>query len=309
MHNILSSADHDILEEMLECRLCPRQCGANRIIRPGTCGAGAAVQLAKACLHHWEEPCISGPRGSGAVFFTHCSLRCSFCQNYPVSHEGLGKPTTVARLAEIFLELQDQGAHNINLVTPTHYVPHIREALLSIKGTRLTIPVIYNSSGYDDVRALRRLVGLIDIYLPDLKYYDSRLSRRWSRAPDYFEWASRAVVEMLRQVGPPIFDEDGILRRGLMIRHLTLPGMLEDSKRVVDWVLDNLPGDVYLNLMSQYTPLGHAKRFPELNTVVTSEQYSALVDYAMERGLENGYIQEPESAGAEYVPAFDLSGV
>jgi len=309
MRNILSSGDADFLHEMAECRLCPRQCGANRYEKPGYCRAGAEVRVAKACLHHWEEPGISGTRGSGTVFFSHCSLQCAFCQNYPVSHEGLGKPVTIRRLADIFLELQDQGAHNVNLVTPTHFVPHIREALILVKGTRLNIPVVYNSSGYDDVAALQQLAGLVDIYLPDLKYYDSRLSRRWSKAPDYFRWANRAVTEMLRQVGPPAFDEDRVLQRGLMIRHLTLPGLLEDSKRIVDWVLDNLPREVYLNLMSQYTPLGRAARFPELNAPVSREQYAALVDYAVGRGLENGYVQEPESADAEYVPAFDLSGV
>jgi putative pyruvate formate lyase activating enzyme len=243
------------------------------------------------------------------VFFTGCNLRCVYCQNYPISHQGFGKPISVMRLGEIFLELQARGAHNINLVTPTPYTLHIIQAIQWARQRGLGIPVIYNTGGYERVETLRQLEGLVDVYLPDLKYCDARLSARWSGAPDYFTYATAAIQEMFRQVGEPSFDAQGMLQRGLMIRHLTLPGALEDSQRVVDWVLENLPRGVYLNLMAQYTPLGRAPEHPELATQVSREQYEALIEYAVERGLENGFIQEMESASPEYVPAFDLEGV
>ncbi len=295
--------------QLRRCTLCPRQCGVDRHTRRGYCGAGATVRVAKAFLHPWEEPCLSGARGSGTVFFTGCNLRCVYCQNYPISHEGVGKDIPVARLSAIFLELQARGAHNINLVTPTPYIPHIVQAIQTARQQGLHIPIVYNTGGYERVETLRQLEGLVDVYLPDLKYCDAQLSARWSGAPDYFACATAAIQEMLRQVGKPVFDAQGMLQRGLMIRHLTLPGALEDSQRVVDWVLDHLPRGVYLNLMAQYTPLGRAYNYPELATRVSREQYEALVTYALERGLECGFIQEMESASLEYVPAFDLEGV
>ncbi|MGQ9502098.1 MAG: radical SAM protein [Anaerolineae bacterium] len=299
----------ELAAQLGRCTLCPRQCGVDRHTQRGYCGTGAVVRVAKAFLHQWEEPCISGERGSGTVFFTGCTLRCVYCQNYAISHQGVGKDVSVTRLGAIFLELQARGAHNINLVTPTPYIPHIIQAIEWTRQRGLSIPVIYNTGGYERVETLRQLEGLVDVYLPDLKYYDSRLSARWSGAPDYFVHATAAIQEMLRQVGTPIFDAQGMLQHGLMIRHLTLPGALEDSRRVVDWVLDYLPRGVYLNLMSQYTPLGRAYDYPELATRVPREQYEALVAYALERGLEHGFIQDMESASPEYVPAFDLEGV
>jgi len=260
-------------------------------------------------LHLWEEPCISGERGSGAVFFAHCNLRCLYCQNYPISHDGVGKPITVERLADILLELQSRGAHNINLVTPTPYTPHVARAIILARQRGLQLPIVHNNGGYESVESLRRLEGLVDVYLPDLKYCDSRLSSRWSGAPDYFARATDAIREMFRQVGAPVFGADGMLATGLMIRHLTLPGALDDSKRIVDWVLDALPGQVYLNLMSQYTPLGRATEHAELAARVPPAQYDALVEYAMERGMEDGFVQEMDSASPEYVPVFDLEGV
>ena len=298
-----------MIQQLLHCDLCPRRCGVNRYRTTGTCGAGAEVTVAKAFLHQWEEPCISGERGSGTVFFTHCNLRCLYCQNYSISHQGVGKCITVERLADIFLELQDKGAHNVNLVTPTPYTPHVAQAITLARQRSLRVPVVHNNGGYESVATLRQLEGLVDVYLPDLKYHDSRLSRMWSGAPDYFERAAESIREMLRQVGVPVLDGDGMLVRGLMIRHLTLPGALDDSKRVVDWVLDNLPREVYLNLMSQYTPLGEASAHPALTGCVPRAQYDALVEYAMERGLDNGFIQDTDSAGPEYVPVFDLDGV
>jgi putative pyruvate formate lyase activating enzyme len=270
---------------------------------------GAQVTVAKAFLHAWEEPCISGTRGSGTVFFTGCNLGCVYCQNYPISHQGVGRSISIERLVDIFLELQGQGAHNINLVTPTPYTPHIVRAIERARQQGLSVPIVHNNGGYESVTTLRRLAGLVDIYLPDLKYCDTGLSRRYSGARDYFVRATEAILEMLNQVGEPVFDTDGLMARGLMIRHLMLPGAQADSRRIVDWVLEALPATVYLNLMSQYTPLGRAAEHPELATRVSPDDYDALVKYAIERGLENGFIQAVDSAGADYVPAFDLAGV
>ncbi len=298
-----------MFRQLLHCEICPRRCGTNRYASVGTCGAGAEIVVAKAFLHQWEEPCISGTLGSGTVFFTHCNLRCLYCQNYVVSHQGVGKAVTIERLADIFLELQGKGAHNINLVTPTPYTPQVAAAIVRARQQGLRVPVVHNNGGYESVVTLHQLDGLVDIYLPDLKYCDSHLSGRWSGAPDYFARATEAVLEMFRQVGAPVFDGDGMLQRGLMIRHLTLPGASLDSRRIVDWVLETLPTDVYLNLMSQYTPLGRAAEDADLAAGVPREQYEMLIEYAIGRGLQNGYIQEMDSASAEYVPLFDLEGV
>lgn len=297
------------IDELQNCKLCPRNCGINRFEKTGYCSAGAQIKAARAFLHMWEEPCISGERGSGAVFFTNCNLDCVFCQNYKISHENHGKEISIDRLSEIFLELQMKGAHNINLVTPTHYIPLIREALISGKKKGLNIPVVYNSNAYENVEALASLEGLIDIYLPDLKYYDSKLSMKYSKAPEYFSYASKAILEMFRQVGAPVFEENGMMKKGLMIRHLMLPGGLFDSKKIVDFVLENLPGEVYFNIMCQYTPLDRACQYPELNKKLNKKHYEALVDYAVSKGLESGFIQEFDSATDEYVPVFDLQGI
>lgn len=296
-------------EELKNCNLCPRNCSINRFEKVGFCKSGAGIKAARAFLHRWEEPCISGENGSGAVFFTNCNLDCVFCQNYKISHEGYGREISIDRLSDIFIELQDKEAHNINLVTPTHFIPQIREALITGKKKGLSIPVVYNSNAYENVEALKSLDGLIDIYLPDLKYYDDKLSVKYSKAPGYFSYASKAVLEMYRQVGAPIFDENGTMKKGLMIRHLMLPGGLFDSKKIVDWVLENLPEDVYFNIMCQYTPLDRACKYPELNKKLNKKHYEALVDYAVSNGLESGFIQEFDSADEEYVPEFDLKGI
>jgi len=298
-----------MIEALTHCELCPRRCGVNRYERPGVCGAGAEVTVAKAFLHRWEEPCISGTHGSGTVFFTGCNLRCLYCQNYPISHGQVGRAISIERLATIFLELQEQGAHNVNLVTPTPYTPHIAAAIEHARRQGLRLPVIHNNGGYESVAALRQLAGLVDVYLPDLKYFDAGLSRRWSGASDYFARASEAILEMLDQVGEPVFDADGLLVRGVMIRHLVLPGAGDDSRRIVDWVLDTLPATIYLNLMSQYTPLGRGAEYPDLSARLSPDEYDAVVEYAIQRGLENGFIQEMDSASSDYVPDFDLEGV
>lgn len=297
------------LEELKNCNLCPRNCGINRFEKTGFCKSGVNIKAARASVHKWEEPCISGEKGSGTVFFTNCNLDCVFCQNYEISHEGHGREISIDRLSDIFIELQEKEVHNINLVTPTHFIPQIREGLILGKKKGLNIPVVYNSSAYENVEALKSLEGLVDIYLPDLKYYDDKLSIKYSKAPGYFKSASKAVLEMYRQVGVPVFDENGIMKKGLMIRHLMLPGGLFDSKKIVDWVLKNLPRDVYLNIMCQYTPLGRACKYPELNKKLNQKHYEALTDYAVSNGLESGFIQEFDSADEEYVPEFDLQGI
>jgi putative pyruvate formate lyase activating enzyme len=297
------------LEELINCKLCPRNCGINRYEKVGYCKSGVEIRAARAFLHRWEEPCISGEKGSGAVFFTNCNLDCVFCQNYKISHGGHGREITVDRLPDIFIELQEKGAHNINLVTPTHYIPQIREAIIKAKKIGLNLPIVYNSNAYENVEALMSLEGLIDIYLPDLKYFGNKLSIKYSKAPGYFKNASGAVLEMFRQVGVPVFDANGIMKRGLMIRHLMLPGGLFDSKKILDWVLEKLPRSVYFNIMCQYTPLNRACEYPEINKKLNRKHYEALVDYAISNGLESGFIQEFESANEEYVPEFDFQGI
>lgn len=274
----------------------------------GFCGVPAGnVRLARAALHLWEEPCISGTRGSGAVFFSGCVLRCVFCQNHEISAGGKGRDVSVRRLGEIFLDLQRQGAHNINLVNPTHYVPEIIRALDTVKD-RLLIPVVYNSGGYERVETLRALEGYVDIYLPDIKYYSDRLARELSDAPGYFETAMAAAAEMLRQTGKPQFAGDGLLQRGMIIRHLVLPYHYHDSVEVIRRVGIRFGKDVLFSLMSQYTPFYKAKEIPGLNRRITTFEYRKALDAVYEAGLE-GFMQERSSAKEEYTPDFDLTGI
>ena len=294
------------------CTLCPRRCGAERTeTQPGgVCGQPALPVAARAMLHRWEEPCISGEdpeRGSGTGFFCGCTLGCVFCQNGVISHGGEGKEITTERLAEVFLALQAQGAYNINLVTPTQYLPWILEAL-NLCGERLAIPVLYNTGGYERVEMLRLLEGRVQIYLPDLKYYDSALSARYSAAPDYFAVAAQALREMFRQVGPVRFDENGMLQSGMVVRHLVLPGQLENTRRVIDWVAETFrPGEVLFSLMSQYTPQESAEG--SLARHVTRSEYRSAVAYMENCGILDGFTQERTAARAEYTPPFDLTGV
>ena len=288
------------------CSLCPRRCGA---LRTGTegggfCGMPALPVVARAALHFWEEPCISGTRGSGTVFFSGCNLGCVFCQNGSISHGRFGRPVTIPRLREIFQELIAQGAHNINLVTPTHFAPAIREAL----ETPLAVPVVWNSGGYELPEALRILEGKVQIYLPDLKYADGALAARYSGAADYFETATAAIREMFRQVGRCMFDGDGMLQRGVIIRHLLLPGALENTKAVLDWIAGTFPaGSVLVSLMSQYTTQAGAEGL--LRRKVTGAESRAARAYMENLGLTAGYYQDSSSAREEYTPPFDLTGV
>ena len=284
-------------------------CRADRTTASGYCKAPAGILAARAALHFWEEPCISGTQGSGAIFFSGCTLRCCFCQNYKISRAPQGKSISSERLAEIFLELQDQGAHNINLVTATHYLPWILPALDMVK-KQLHIPVVYNCGGYERLETIQALRSYVDIWLPDLKYFSSDLSRRYSQAPDYFDRASAAIRQMILQTGTPVFDDQGIMQKGVIIRHLVLPGQKEDSLQLIKWMAEELPKkQFYISLLSQYTPYKKNPDFPELNRRITSYEYQKVVDTALEFGLEQGFMQKRTSAKEEYTPSFAYQGL
>lgn len=291
------------------CNMCPRHCGAERseYLPAGVCASPALPRIARAAPHYGEEPCISGERGSGTVFFSGCNLRCVFCQNYEISRGAAGKTVTVERLRDILLELQDMGVHNINLVTPTHYVDAVVPALELAK---LSIPVAWNSSGYDSVEQLKRLEGLVQIYMPDFKYMDEALAARYSSARDYPETAKSAILEMYRQTGNFVLDDEDMLQKGVLIRHLILPEAEENTRAVIDFVADAFPPDgVLFSLMAQYTPMPNTERFPELQKTVSAEVNDAMLEYMLSRGIENGFWQEPTSATEDMIPSFDLTGV
>lgn len=286
------------------CMLCPRRCGVDRETGRGYCGMGANPVVARIAPHYDEEPAISGMRGSGAVFFSGCPLGCSFCQNAEISHGGFGRELSAPALRSAFDRLIESGCHNINLVNPTHFTRAILEALEE----PLPVPAVWNSSGYELVETLRSLEGRVKVFLPDLKYVDSALSGRYSKAPDYFEYASKALLEMYRQAGTPVLDGDGLIQSGVIVRHLILPGCAEDSMRVLDWIAVNLPG-AWVSLMAQYMPAGRACDFPEINRRLTRREYDRVVDHLFRLGLNEGYVQELSSADERYVPPFDLTGV
>lgn len=292
-----------------ECNLCPRECGVDRSISTGFCKSGDKLKVARAALHYWEEPCISGKDGSGTVFFSGCNLKCCFCQNYNISSDCFGKEISVERLGEIFLELQDKGANNINLVTAVQYIPSIIKSLDNVKH-KLNIPVVYNSGGYENVQTLEILKDYVDIYLPDIKYFDRELSKKYSLAEDYFERAKEAVIKMIDNAGELKFNDKGIMQRGVIVRHMVLPSCYKDSIKILNWINDNLPKDKFLiSLMSQYTPFYKAHEHPEINRRVTTYEYNKVVDEALKLGLDKGYMQEKSSAKEEYTPPFDLEGV
>ena len=298
------------MKELKECKLCPRQCSIDRTQKTGFCKAGTAPRLARAALHFWEEPCISGSRGSGTVFFSGCNLKCVYCQNYEISQGKIGKEIEISRLAEIFLELQNQGAHNINLVSPTPYIPQIITAIDSIRN-EIKIPFVYNTGGYETVEALEMLDGYIDIFLTDIKYKSQVLSKKYSGAEDYFDKALAAAEKMIKICGKPAFDNDGIMNSGVIIRHLVLPGCRQDSIDILNELAKKLPLDSFiLSLMSQYTPdTALLRDFPEICRKVTTFEYSSVVDAAIELGLDTGYMQSRSSAKKQYTPPFDLSGI
>lgn len=303
---------NDIPAELSDCTLCPRECHVNRNAGEiGYCGQTAILKAARAALHFWEEPCLSGTNGSGAVFFSGCNLRCVYCQNHEIAQGLSGLEISTSRLSDIFLELQEKGAHNINLVTPTHFVPQIITALQAAKKQGLFIPVIYNSSAYEKTDTLKMLDGLIDIYLPDLKYQNADLSERYSHAPDYFHTAVRAIDEMVRQVGTPVFtdDADPLMKKGVIVRHLLLPGCEKDTRRILRYLHETYKNDIYVSIMNQYTPLPQVGSIPGLNRKISSREYEKIVDFAISIGIENGFIQEGETASESYIPPFDYEGI
>lgn len=295
-----------------DCRLCPRMCRVDRTRNTGFCQSGSKPKVARAALHMWEEPSISGTKGSGTVFFSGCTLGCVFCQNYEISRHGAGKEVTEEKLRDIFLRLQEQGAHNINLVTATHYLPSVVKALESAR-PRLSIPIVYNCGGYERSEIIQALEPYVDIWLPDLKYYDSRLSSSYSGAKDYFTWAKAAIEQMIRQTKSPVFDDKGLMKSGVIIRHMILPGAREDSIRLLQWIKDSLPDRQYcISLLSQYTPFYLVKDtslYPQLKRRITSYEYEKVVEFALKLGLSDGYMQEKSSAKEEYTPPFNLEGV
>ena len=293
-----------------KCNICPRKCNARRQDdNVGYCGVGADLQVARAALHYWEEPCISGEAGSGTVFFSGCNLRCVFCQNQNISRGKAGKVITADRLTEIFLEQQQRGALNINLVTASHYVNSVAEAIKNAKANGLKIPILWNSSAYESVEALKSLAGLVDIYLPDFKYVSSEIAARYSKAADYFTVASAALAEMHRQQPQVYFDDNGIMTKGCLVRHLLLPNCLEDSKNTVKYLYEKYGDSVYLSLMAQYTPFGDLSEYPEIDRKIYQWEYDELVDYAVELGVENAFVQSFEAADESFIPEFDCRGV
>lgn len=302
--------DPYFLNTLGKCNLCPRKCFVNRLNGElGYCNASKDVKIAKVSLHHWEEPCISGESGSGTVFFSNCNLKCVFCQNYKISHEGVGKTVTINRLSEIFLEEQKRGALNINLVTPTHYVPQIIEALKLAKCSGLNIPILYNSNGYENIETIKSLQGFVDVYLPDLKYYADKYAVKYSKAPNYFNTASKVITEMVSQVGKVKLDTNGIIQKGVIIRHLMLPGLLFDSKKIIDFLYTAFNDDVCISLMNQYTPMHLAAKYSEINKTINPSHYDALITYCLKLGITKCFIQESGTSSKSYIPDFDLSGV
>lgn len=297
----------------MKCDLCPRKCLVDRKKgEKGICGQTENLKVARAALHFWEEPCISGDAGSGAVFFSGCPLHCVFCQNENIANGTVGKEISLERLVDIFLELQEKRANNINLVTPGHFVPQIVKALDQARREGLTLPVVYNTSSYETVDTIKMLEGYVDIYLPDFKYMSPVLSKKYSHAPDYAEVAKAAIAEMVRQTGKAVFvngDEDNLILRGTIVRHLTLPGCMEDSMQILKYLHETYGDMIYISIMNQFTPLSNLEKYPELNRRITDEEYETLVDYAIEIGIENGFIQEGDTAEESFIPAFDCEGV
>lgn len=292
------------------CLLCPRKCGINRSTgQTGVCGVSSEIKVARAALHYWEEPCISGKRGSGAVFFSGCSLHCVFCQNREISDGKAGKVISKERLSDIFIELADKGANNINLVTLGQYIPDIVWAVNDAKSRGMKLPIIYNTSGYENVTELKLLEGIVDVYLPDFKYMDSTLSARYSRAKDYPSVAKKALSEMVRQQPDVVIDDTtGLIQKGVIVRQLLLPGHVNDAKAVLKYLYDTYHDHVYISMMSQFTPIA-LKDYPEINRTVTKREYERLVNYALEIGITNAFIQEGDVAKDSFIPAFDCEGV
>ena len=292
-------------KELECCTICPHKCGIDRSNNIGRCKSTDKIKIALYSIHNFEEPCISGENGSGTIFFSNCNMNCVFCQNYEISQLGRGKEITIEELANVMIKQQERNVQNINLVTPTSYALHIVEAIKIARKKGLKIPIVYNTNGYESVETLKLLEGYVDIYLPDLKYYYDDLAKKYSKVDNYFEIATKAIQEMYRQVGAPVLDENGVMKKGLMIRHLILPNEVQNSKKVLKWVKENIDSNVYVSIMAQYFPTYKAKEIPEIARKITKEEYEKVENYLYELDLENGYIQELGEHEEEYVPTWE----
>ncbi|MBQ5313227.1 MAG: radical SAM protein [Oscillospiraceae bacterium] len=291
------------------CNLCPRNCNTDRSAKVGYCKMTDTLKVSRGALHFWEEPCISGENGSGTVFFSGCNMGCVYCQNQDISHEGFGKEITVERLAEIFIELEKKSAHNINLVTPTHFAPQIVQAVKISRKNGLSIPVVYNTSGYENVDNIENLKGTVDVFLPDFKYFCSETAKKYSFCADYPQMVKKAIAQMVRQTGPCVFDNDGMIQKGVIVRVLVLPGHTDEAKQIIEYLYTTYKDDIFISIMSQYTPCTDLQKYPEINRKLTQEEYDDVIDFAVELGLENGFVQEGESASESFIPPFNLEGV
>ena len=289
-----------------KCTICPHKCGIDRSNNIGRCKATDKIKIALYSIHNFEEPCISGENGSGTIFFSNCNMNCVYCQNYEISQLGRGKEINIDELSNIMIEQQEKGVQNINLVTPTSYSLHIIEAIKIARRNGLNIPIVYNTNGYESVETLKLLDGFIDIYLPDLKYYKNELAQKYSKVNNYFEIATQAIKEMYRQVGAPVLDEKGVMKKGLMIRHLILPNEVENSKKILSWIKENMDNNVYISIMAQYFPTYKAKEIEKLSRKITQEEYNEVEEYLYNLDLENGYIQELGEHEEEYVPKWEF---
>ncbi len=291
------------------CNICPRNCNVDRSINTGYCKEGNEIKVARASLHKWEEPCISHTNGSGTIFFSGCNMRCVYCQNYPISQGKVGKIISVEKLADIFFNLKSQGAHNINMVTPTHFTTQIKQALDIAKSKGMDLPVVWNTSGYETVSTIKSLKDYVDIYLTDFKYMSEETSKKYSNCPDYPMVAKKALSEMVSQTGSPQLDENGVMKKGVIVRHLLLPGFLEESKQVLKYLKTEFGEKIIISIMSQFTPTDNLKNYPEINRKVTKYEYDKLVEYAESIGIEKAYIQQGSAASESFIPDFDCSGI
>ena len=294
-----------MVKKLTKCALCPRECHVNRFHHEkGVCGASNKMKIARYSLHLWEEPILSGTNGSGTIFFSHCNLKCIYCQNYQISEENMGYEITIQEFADICLELQNQGAHNINLVTPTHYVLQIIEGIRLAKKYGLTIPIVYNTSGYEKKETIQMLHGIVDIYLPDFKYFDQKIAQQYSGVSNYFHYVTESLQEMKHQVGSLEYDSNHILKKGVIVRHLCLPGHIEDSKNVLKYLYQTYQNEISISIMNQYTPVRTIKRFPNLNRILTEEEYDEIINYACDLGITNAFIQEGKTQISSFIPNF-----
>ena len=298
-----------MLELYKKCNLCPRNCLVDRTKTLGYCKATDKVKVARSALHYFEEPSISGSNGSGTIFFSNCNLKCCYCQNKEISTDGFGKEITIERLSEMMLELEEKHANNINLVTPTHYVPSIIEAIKLARSKGLSIPIVYNTSGYESVETLKLLEGYIDIYLTDFKYFDNKLGKDLSKCSNYFEVASKALEEMYRQTGKNKFNKDGLMTKGIIVRCLVLPTKSDDTKKIINYLYKKYQDNIYLSIMNQYTPVNYIIEYPYLNKTISDEEYNDVIDYAIDLGIKNAYMQEGDTCSESFIPSFDLEGV